>query len=89
MEGLPHKPVGLPAQQYERWEEEAKELITGTMMRRKVRYKQLSRELEKLGIYESAEQISRKINRGKFSGAFLIACLHAMGVGGVSLTQFK
>jgi len=89
MDELPHKPVVLPPQQYERWEEEAKELIKGTMKRRDVRYKQLSRELEKLGIYESPDQIIRKINRGRFSGAFLIACLRAMGVEVVPLIQLK
>lgn len=59
------------------------------MMRRSIRYKQLSRMLEKLDIYESPDQINRKMNRKRFSAAFLIACLRAMGVESVPLHQFK
>nr|WP_287019778.1 DUF6471 domain-containing protein [Herbaspirillum sp.] len=49
-------------------------------MRRGIRYKQLSRLLEVQGIYETPDQINRKVNRKRFSAAFLIACLRAMGV---------
>jgi 3-mercaptopyruvate sulfurtransferase SseA len=55
------------------------------MMRRGIRYKQLSRMLEKLGIDESPDQINRKVTRKRFSAAFLVACLRAMGVETISL----
>ena len=48
------------------------------MKQHKVGYKQLSRELEKFGIYESPGQLNRKVNRKKFSAAFLLACLEAI-----------
>lgn len=89
MEELPHKPGGLPAEPYGRWEEEAKGLIEEEMVRRGIRYKQLSRMLEAQGIYESPDQINRKINRRRFSAAFLIACLRAMGVETIALAPFK
>ncbi|TGB33045.1 DUF6471 domain-containing protein [Burkholderia thailandensis] len=85
METLPHKPGRLPAQPYGAWEEEAKGLIEEEMMRRGIRYKQLSRMLEKLGIEESPDQLNRKVNRKRFSAAFLIACLRAMGVENIAL----
>ncbi|MCX4156299.1 MULTISPECIES: DUF6471 domain-containing protein [Paraburkholderia] len=88
MEGLPHKRGRLPAEPYGQWEEEAKGLIEEEMMRRGIRYKQLSRMLEQLGVFESADQLNRKINRKRFSAAFLIACLRAMGVETIALHQF-
>jgi hypothetical protein len=74
-----------PAQPYEAWEHTAKELIEAEMMRRGIRYKQLSRMLEELGIDESPDQINRKVNRKRFSAAFLVACLRAMGVETITL----
>lgn len=68
------------AKPYEAWEQTAKELIEIEMMRRGIRYKQLSRMLEELGIHESPDQINRKVNRKRFSAAFLVACLCTMGV---------
>ena len=76
---------GLRPQSYEAWEQTAKELIEIEMMRRGIRYKQLSRLLEKQGIYETPDQINRKVNRKRFSAAFLVACLHAMGADTLSL----
>jgi hypothetical protein len=70
---------------YEAWEQTAKDLIETEMMRRGIRYKELSRMLEKLGINESPDQINRKVNRKRFSAAFLIACLSAMDVETIQL----
>ncbi|MBM5571094.1 MULTISPECIES: DUF6471 domain-containing protein [Deefgea] len=69
------------------WEDKAKDLLTTEMKRCKVGYKQLSRMLEAYGIEESAGQINRKVNRKRFSAAFLIACLSAMGVETIALTK--
>lgn len=55
------------------------------MQERGIRYKQLARRLEALGIKESPEQINRKVNRKRFSAAFLLACLAAMDVESISL----
>ena len=89
MKQLPHNRGQRPADPYGKWEEEAKGLIEEEMVRRSIRYKQLSRMLEKLEIYESPDQINRKMNRKRFSAAFLIACLRAMGVESIPLHQFK
>ena len=73
------------AEPYEPWEHAAKELIEAEMIRRNIRYKELARMLEKLGINESPEQINRKVLRRRFSAAFLVACLLAMGAETISL----
>ncbi|RQQ36271.1 hypothetical protein DF111_33915 [Burkholderia stagnalis] len=87
MEELPHNRDRAPGQPYEQWEEEAKGLIEERMVRCKISYKQLSRMLEELGIEESPDQINRKVNRKRFSAAFLLACLRAMGVETISLKK--
>jgi hypothetical protein len=79
----------LRLEPYGQWEEEAKGLIEEEMMRRGMRYKQLSRMLEELGIDESPDQINRKVNRKRFSAAFLVACLCAMGVESIKLPPLK
>lgn len=76
---------GQQSHSYDAWEQTAKELIEIEMMRQGIGYKQLSRMLEELGIDESPDQINRKVNRKRFSGAFMLACLIAMGVKTVSL----
>ncbi|MDG0027184.1 DUF6471 domain-containing protein [Trinickia sp. Y13] len=50
------------------------------MYRRRLTYKELARRLEQYGIDESPDQINRKVNRKRFSAAFLLACLAAMDV---------
>jgi hypothetical protein len=76
---------GEQAHPYEGWEQTAAELIESEMIRRVITYKQLSRMLKRLGIEESPDQINRKVNRKRFSAAFLLACLSAMGVVSVPL----
>lgn len=79
MNTLPRKSE-RQAQPYEAWEDTAKELIEREMIQRGIRYKQLSRMLAELGIDESPDQINRKVTRKRFSAAFFVACLRAMGV---------
>ncbi|MCP1118908.1 DUF6471 domain-containing protein [Robbsia andropogonis] len=50
------------------------------MLSRGILYKEFSRRLEPMGIHESADQLNRKVNRKRFSAAFLFACLCAMDV---------
>lgn len=73
------------AQPYEAWEQKAKELIEREMENAGIGYKRLARLLTDLGINESAGQINRKVNRKRFSTAFFIACMLAMGVRQISL----
>jgi hypothetical protein len=70
---------------YEAWEQAAKELIEIEMTERGIRYKQLSKMLGELGIDETPDQVNRKINRKRFSAAFLLACLCAMDVKTIAL----
>jgi len=80
MGDVPLKRKAAGAEPYGRWEETAKGLIEEAMSRQRLSYKELARKLEKFGIVESADQINRKVNRKRFSAAFLLVCLEAMGV---------
>jgi hypothetical protein len=48
-------------------------------------FKELSRRLEVFGIDELPDQINRKINRKRFSAAFMFACLAAMEVNSIDV----
>jgi len=69
-----------PEAAYTPWEDRAKELLVAEMGKRKLGYKELARLLEPYGIDETPDQINRKVNRKRFSAAFLLACLAAMEV---------
>ncbi|AOJ77827.1 MULTISPECIES: DUF6471 domain-containing protein [Burkholderia] len=80
MDEVPLKRTASQADSYGSWEETAKELIVEEMSRKRLTYKELARRLEQYGIDESPNQINRKVNRKRFSAAFLLACLAAMEV---------
>lgn len=67
---------------WQKWEEVARAALVDAMKERRVGYKALSRELEKFGIYESPSQLNRKVNRKRFSAAFLLACMQAIDLDG-------
>jgi len=74
-----------PEVAYTPWEDRAKELLVAEMAYRKLGYKELARLLEPYGIDETPDQINRKVNRKRFSAAFMLACLAAMGVKAVDV----
>lgn len=65
---------------YSYWEQRAVAVLTAEMRARKITYKDLSRRLEAFGIDELPDQLNRKVNRKRYSAAFLLACLAAMEV---------
>lgn len=70
------------------WEVAARQMLRDEMRRRKVTYKVLSRRLEAYGIEELPDQINRKVNRQKFSAAFFLACMAAMGARNMATPKF-
>lgn len=80
MSDMQHRKTVPSVQPYEPWEEMARELIVERMDLEGIGYKELATLLERFGVYESPDQINRKVNRKRFSAAFLLACLRAMDV---------
>lgn len=62
------------------WEKKVSGLLKAELKREGVSYAQLAEKLAALGVDEKAENVANKLSRGKFSAAFLVQCLTAIGV---------
>jgi hypothetical protein len=67
------------------WEERAYALLKDELRRRKISLKTLSVKLTALGLRQSQDQVTRKLNRKRFSAAFMLACLVALEVEAVRM----
>lgn len=61
------------------WEQKAANLLKAELKRKGVTYAQLVERLAELGISEKEANVANKLSRGKFSAAFLLQCLQAVG----------
>ncbi len=61
------------------WESKAANLLKAELKRKGVTYAQLVERLADIGISEKEANVANKLSRGKFSAAFLLQCLHAIG----------
>ena len=62
------------------WEQQAANLLKAELKRKGVTYAQLVERLANIGISEKEANVANKLSRGKFSAAFLLQCLSAIGV---------
>lgn len=58
----------------------AANLLKAELKRKGVTYAQLVEKLAAIGIDEKEANIRNKLSRGKFTAAFLLQCLSAIGV---------
>lgn len=61
------------------WEKQAANLLKSELKRKGVTYAQLVEKLGAIGISEKEANVANKLSRGKFSAAFMLACLKAVG----------
>ncbi|TDK43868.1 DUF6471 domain-containing protein [Antarcticimicrobium luteum] len=61
------------------WEAKAANLLKAELKRKGVTYAKLVEKLGEMGISEKEANIANKLSRGKFSAAFLLQCLSAVG----------
>jgi len=61
------------------WEARAANLLKAELKRKGVTYAQLVEKLAGVGVEEKEVNIRNKLARGKFTAAFLLACLDAVG----------
>jgi len=61
------------------WEMTAANILKAELKRKGVTYAQLVEKLEAIGISEKEVNIRNKLSRGKFTAAFLLQCLSAIG----------
>ena len=67
------------------WELMAANILKAELKRKGVTYGQLVEKLARLGIYEKEVNVRNKLSRGKFTAAFLLQCLTAIGCDGLRL----
>ncbi len=65
----------------------AKRLLRSEMALRGVSYKQLADKLTMLGMPDTAVNLRNTVSRGKFTAAFLLAALEAMGTTSLRLVD--
>lgn len=61
------------------WEARAANLLKAELKRRGVTYSQLVDKLAEIGVTEKEANIRNKLSRGKFTAAFMMQCLSAIG----------
>lgn len=63
----------------EEWKEYAKGLLKAEIARRNLSLIDVAKKLEAMGISETPQNISNKINRGTFGAIFMLQILKAVG----------
>ena len=71
------------------WNLEAKRVLKAELAREGVSYKVLVARLDTLGVKDSEGAIANRISRGKFSFAFFLQCMQAIGVATVRVGERK
>ncbi|WP_417488863.1 DUF6471 domain-containing protein [Maricaulis sp.] len=61
------------------FETRAANILKAELKRHGVTYAQLVTKLDAIGVSEKEVNIRNKLSRGKFSAAFMLACLEAVG----------
>ena len=61
------------------WELKAANLLKAELKRKGVTYAQLVDRLAQLGVDEKEVNVRNKLSRGKFTAAYLLQCLEAVG----------
>jgi len=61
------------------WELKAANLLKAELKRKGVTYAGLVEKLAEIGVDEKEVNVRNKLSRGKFTAAFLLQCLEAVG----------
>ena len=61
------------------WEMKAANLLKAELKRKGVTYAQLVDKLAAIGVDEKEVNVRNKLSRGKFTAAYLLQCLEAIG----------
>ena len=67
------------------WEAKARGLLRAEMARQQVTYASLAERLATLGIKEDERNLRNKVSRGKFTAAFMLSCLVALGCSSIRI----
>lgn len=67
------------------WEAKARGILRAEMAKQNVTYSQLLEKLKSIDVEEDERNLRNKVSRGKFTAAFMLQCLAAMGVNDIRL----
>lgn len=67
------------------WEMKAANLLKAELKRKGVTYAQLVEKLVEIGVDEKEVNVRNKLSRGKFTAAFMLQCLQAVGANEIRL----
>ena len=67
------------------YEARAANILKAELKRKGVTYAQLVEKLAAIGVVDAEVNIRNKLSRGKFTAAFLLQCLSAIGVASLHL----
>jgi hypothetical protein len=67
------------------WETKAANILKAELKRKGVTYSGLVDKLAEIGVEEKEVNIRNKLSRGKFTAAFFLQCLSAIGVNDLKL----
>lgn len=61
------------------WEAKARGILRAEMAKKNITYAQLVGMLDSIGVTEDERNLRNKVSRGKFTAAFLLQCMAALG----------
>lgn len=67
------------------WELMAANILKAELKRKGVTYAQLVDKLGEIGVHDKEVNVRNKLSRGKFTAAFLLQCMTAIGVSEVRI----
>lgn len=71
----------------ENWNEHAKGILKAHLARKNIKYSDLAKKLNDIGIEENQNTIATKISRGTFSFTFFLQCMYALGIKKIDLSM--
>jgi 3-mercaptopyruvate sulfurtransferase SseA len=80
-----HRGVNMPEKTD--WEARVQGILKAELKRRGVTYAQLVEKLAEVGVSETEPNVRNKLSRGKFTAAFFLQCLTAIGCQSVRLSE--
>ena len=69
----------------ENWNDQAKGILKAQLARKNIKYHDLARRLNAIGIEENQNTIATKLSRGTFSFAFFLQCMYVLRINTIDL----
>lgn len=69
----------------ENWNDQAKGILKSQLARKNIKYHDLARRLNAIGIEENQNTIATKLSRGTFSFAFFLQCMYVLRINTIEL----